>query len=55
MMFILQIFHFRKIREFLNSRAVFDYIKKAICNYLFSILARTLNSRGNEFMNISEN
>ena len=50
--FILRIFDFRIISEFLNSRVNGHVFYKVYRDYL---LARTLNSRGNQFANISEN
>ena len=52
---ISRIFDFGIIMEFLNSRASNELIKIAIQNQVFSILVRTLNSRGTELANISEN
>ena len=51
MVFILQIFYFRNISEFLNSLVSAHAVNKANSN---SLLVRTLFSRGNEFANISE-
>ena len=50
--FISQIFYFRINSEFLNSRVSVRVFYKV---YSDSLLARTLNSRGNQFANISEN
>ena len=50
--FISRIFCFRIISEFLNSRASTRTVYKA---YSYSSVARTLDSRGNKFANISEN
>ena len=47
-----QIFCFRFISEFLISPASFHLYYKA---YSITLLARTLNLRGNQFANISEN
>ena len=57
MTFISRIFHFRIIRDFLNSRVSFQLTEIATCikEQVFRVLARTLNSRGTEFVNISEN
>ena len=57
MTFISQIFYFRIISEFLNSRVsvhVF-HILLFYKAYSDSLLVRTLNSRSSEFVNISEN
>ena len=48
----LQIFCFQFISEFLISRASVHIYYKA---YSVTLLARTLNLRGNQFANISEN
>ena len=40
---------------FMNSRVSVILNQIAILIYVFSLLARTLNSQGNEFPNISEN
>ena len=53
--FISRIFHFRIIHEFLNSRVSMQLTKIVIQKKVYSILARTLNLRGNELANISEN
>ena len=50
--FISRIFYFRIFSEFLNSRTSVHVFYKV---YSDSLLARTLNSRGNQFANISEN
>ena len=50
--FISRIFYFRIISEFLNSRVSDHVFYKA---YSDPLLAITLNSRGNQFANISEN
>ena len=50
--FISRIFYIRIISEFLNSRVSVHVFYKV---YSDSLLARTLNSRGNQFANISEN
>ena len=50
--FISRIFYLRIISEFLNSR-VSVHVSYRV--YSDSLLARTLNSRGNQFANISEN
>ena len=50
--FISRIFYFRIISEFLNSRVSVNVFYKINSD---SLLARTLNSRGNRFANISEN
>ena len=55
MIFISQFFYFRIIYKFLNSQASLRLTIIAILRLVFTILARTLNSRGNEFANISEN
>ena len=52
MTFISRIFNFRIISEFLNSRVSVNVFFKVNSD---SLLARTLNSRGNQFANISEN
>ena len=49
---ILQIFVFRIIDEFLNWQGSTHTVYKAYSN---SLLARTLFSRGKEFMKISKN
>ena len=53
--FISQIFHLGNIHEFLNLRASIRLTKIAIYRLVFTISARTFNSRGNKFSNISEN
>ena len=50
--FISRIFYLRIISEFLNSRVSVHVLYRV---YSDSLLARTLNSRGNQFANISEN
>ena len=50
--FISRIFYFRIISDFLNSRVSVHVFYKVYCD---SLLTRTLNSRGNQFANISEN
>ena len=50
--FISRFFYFRIISEFLNSRVSVHVFYKV---YSDSLLARTLNSRGKQFANISEN
>ena len=50
--FISRFFYFRIISEFLNSRVSVHVFYKV---YSDSLLAKTLNSRGNQFANISEN
>ena len=50
--FISRIFYFQIISEFLNLRES-DHVFYKACSD--SLLARTLNSRGNQFANISEN
>ena len=50
--FISQIFYFSINSEFLNSQAGVHVFYKVYSDHL---LARTLNSRGNHFANISEN
>ena len=50
--FISRIFYFRIISEFLNSRVSDNVFYKA---YSDPLLAITLNSRGNQFANISKN
>ena len=55
MIFILQMFYFQIICEFLNSQASIQFTKIAISKYVFSLLPRTLNLPGNEFVNISDN
>ena len=50
--FISLIFYFRIISEFLNSRVSVHVFYKV---YSDSLLARTLNLRGNQFANISKN
>ena len=50
--FVSRIFYFRIISEFLNSRVSVHVFFNV---YSDSLLARTLNSRGNQFANISEN
>ena len=55
MTFISRIFDLGIIHEFLNSRGTDQLTEIAILNQLISILARTLNSRGPGFANISEN
>ena len=55
MTFISRIFDFGIISEFLNSQVSIELIKTAILTQVFSILARTLNSRGTEFPKITEN
>ena len=50
--FISGIFYFRIISEFLNLRVRVHVFYKVYCD---SLLARTLNSQGNQFANISEN
>ena len=52
MTFISRIFCFRIFNEFLNSRVSVHVFYKV---YRDSLLARTLNSRDNQFANISEN
>ena len=52
MTFILQIFYFRIIDEFLNSRVSVHVFYKV---YSDSLLARTLNLRGNQFAIVNEN
>ena len=51
MTFISRIYNFRVICEYLNSRASMLVVFKANGD---SLLARTLNSRGNKFANIRE-
>ena len=51
MTFILRTFYLRIISEFFNSRVSVHVFYKV---YSDSLLARTLNSRGNQFANISE-
>ena len=50
--FISRFFYIRIISEFLNSRVSVHVFYKV---YSDSLLAKTLNSRGNQFANISEN
>ena len=50
--FISRIFYFQIISEFLNSRVSVRVFYKVNSD---SLLARTLNLRGNQFANISEN
>ena len=50
--FISRIFYLRIISELLNSRVSVNVFYKINSDPL---LARTLNSRGNQFANISEN
>ena len=50
--FISRIFYLRIISEFLNLRVSVHVLYRV---YSDSLLARTLNSRGNQFANISEN
>ena len=52
MTFISRMFYFQIISELLNSRVSVHVLNKADSD---SLLARTLNSRGNQFANISEN
>ena len=52
MTFISRVFVFQIIREFLNPRVSTSAVYKA---HSYSLLARTLFSRGDEFANISEN
>ena len=52
MTFISRIFYFRIINEFLNLQVSVHVFYKV---YNDSLLARTLNSQGNQFANISEN
>ena len=52
MTFISRMFYIRIIGEFLNSQVSVHVSYKV---YSDSLLARTLNSRGNQFVNISEN
>ena len=52
MSFVSGIFYFQIISEFLNSRVSVLVFYKV---YNYSLLARTLNSRGNQFANISKN
>ena len=47
--FISRIFYFQIISEFLNSRVSVHLFYKVYCD---SLLARTLNSRGNQFAKI---
>ena len=55
MAFISRIFHFQIISDFLDSRVSIQLTKIAIKKRVFRILARTLNSRGTKFANVSEN
>ena len=49
---VSQIFYFRIISEFLNSRVGVNVFYKV---YSDSLLVRALNLRGNQFANIGEN
>ena len=52
MTFISQVFCVRIISEFLNSRGSTRTVNKT---FSYSLLARTLHSRGSKFANTSEN